>query len=108
MQSIRQYRKIQAHVSETLQRTDLSQGEKWIDVMSGSDGYKNGSGLGVLVPGVRVQNVDPENEAGSGALIVGWDGDNDPMNPHNWTLLRRWLVCNAYFYLNGLCFNIFG
>lgn len=78
-----------------MQRTDLSQlqDEKWIDSGSPSDEGKGGSALATSLPGVTVQkDIDQGNEVWSGTFIVGWDGDDDPMKPQNWSMPRRWMA----------------
>lgn len=42
---------------------------------------------GPLVPGVTVSHHDN----GEVVFVVGWR-ENDPSNPQNWSLLRKWMV----------------
>lgn len=42
-----------------------------------------------LVPGVTVSQ--PDGDEGAVVFVVGWR-ENDPSNPQNWSLLRKWMV----------------
>lgn len=42
-----------------------------------------------LVPGVTVSQ--PDGDKGAVVFVVGWR-ENDPSNPQNWSLLRKWMV----------------
>ncbi|KAJ5497298.1 Major facilitator superfamily domain general substrate transporter [Penicillium fimorum] len=44
---------------------------------------------GPLVPGVTVSRSDGDN--GEVVFVVGWR-ENDPSNPQNWSLLRKWMA----------------
>jgi hypothetical protein len=47
------------------------------------------SEYGPLLPGVTVSQPDGDN--GEVVFLVGWR-ENDPNNPQNWSLLRKWMV----------------
>lgn len=42
-----------------------------------------------LVPGVTVSQ--PGGDKGAVVFVVGWR-ENDPSNPQNWSMLRKWMV----------------
>lgn len=94
MQSIRQYRKIQAQVRDALNNTDLAKIEQWIDVESTSakDSEKLDTTSSAHVPGVQIRKAGRDDGQKELVFIVGWDGDNDPMRPQNWSLARRWIA----------------
>lgn len=86
MQSIRQYRKLQAGAREVLYSTDLAKIEQSIDAPSSSDDdYEK------HIPGVHTRSPSQETQK-EHVFVVGWDGDHDPLRPRNWSLARRWIA----------------
>ncbi|KKK13082.1 hypothetical protein P175DRAFT_0469214 [Aspergillus ochraceoroseus IBT 24754] len=53
--------------------------------------YSEGTALGHALTGIRVQDVHNHSHVGrSGRVfVVNWEGPNDPLNPHNWSIGRR-------------------
>lgn len=38
------------------------------------------------------QSVSPPLSPRENEFLVGWDGDNDPLNPQNLPVLRKWFI----------------
>lgn len=77
----------------TVQKTD-SHGSRPLDrCWSLNDGYSIGAAdEEVDNNGVSQEQAQTDGAAGSESeLLVGWE-ENDPMNPRNLSLLRRWLI----------------
>ncbi|KAE8354010.1 major facilitator superfamily domain-containing protein [Aspergillus coremiiformis] len=51
-------------------------------------GQRPGSPL-ALPPGVQKRNITDSNGTPSSVFLVGWEQDEDPMNPHNYSLATR-------------------
>ena len=43
-----------------------------------------GSALGVALTGIHVRSRTTAEGKGSKVFVVGYEGDDDPLNPHNW------------------------
>ena len=62
---------------------------------------------------LRVNESDgPQTKKGEDVDGLGWDGPNDPLNPVNWSLSKKWIVmgsaCFMYvFYLFSLYYQMF-
>ena len=85
------------------QRPDLDEG---VDVENASDVEKfddlnrvpttksqksSGNQLVSTLTGIEVRRrTTREGPGGDKVFIVGFQGDDDPLNPHNWSNLRRW------------------
>lgn len=86
--------------TSTLTRTAAAR-HNTVNELGTTQSYESmGTRLGRLLTGVvvvpKTSNTDPKN-----LFIVSYAGDNDPMNPHNWTNLKRicatMLVRNCFF-----------
>lgn len=104
MQSILQYRRLRREVQEDLEYARKSNGSTGSPT-DNSAGTPNGStALGpeaaveknstqsadtLMVPGVTVSRSHDED--GSVTFVVGWK-ENDPNNPQDWTLTKKWIV----------------
>ncbi|QIW96975.1 hypothetical protein AMS68_002493 [Peltaster fructicola] len=54
-----------------------------------AEDHSTGAALGQSLTGVEVRQKKT-NEPGDGKVFeVGWQGDDDPENPHNWSLSKR-------------------
>lgn len=104
MQSILQYRRIRREVEEDLAHVQskpfsLRPNTSPSSLEANADGHTSPEaeeGLKpvistdiILVPGVTVSQ--PNGANGDLVLVVGWR-DNDPSNPLNWSLLRKWMA----------------
>lgn len=104
MQSILQYRRLRREVEEDLAHVQSKNFSLRSDTSPSSleanaDGYTSPEAEEdqkpvistdmLLVPGVTVSQ--PNGANGDIVLVVGWR-DNDPSNPLNWSLLRKWMV----------------
>ena len=58
----------------------------------------HGTALGVALTGIDVRDrTTKEGKEGGGnqVFVVDYEGPNDPMNPHNWSYLARWMATFA-------------
>ncbi|KAK8118244.1 MFS general substrate transporter [Apiospora kogelbergensis] len=110
MQSFRQYRRIRAAVEHDLAQTkggsntaanpaSLSSNDPASAEATGngsrtssSRDKENEKSIEPLLPGVTATR--PAEDNGSVTYTVGWK-DEDPLNPQNWTLFRKWEVTFA-------------
>ncbi|KAK4542672.1 hypothetical protein LTR36_006244 [Oleoguttula mirabilis] len=45
---------------------------------------------------LRVDGIDsPSSPTGKHLTVLDWDGPNDPGNPYNWSIQRKWIVTGA-------------
>lgn len=56
---------------------------------SRTDLNRMGTRLGNVMTGINVRKRNNEEGGDGSVFIVGFEGDNDPQNPHNWSLARR-------------------
>ena len=104
MQSILQYRRLHREVEEDLAHVQskpfsLRSNTSPSSLEANADGYMSPEAEEdqkpvistdmLLVPGVTVSQ--PNGANGDIVLVVGWR-DNDPSNPLNWSLLKKWMV----------------
>ncbi|KAJ6186186.1 hypothetical protein N7519_007487 [Penicillium mononematosum] len=104
MQSILQYRRLRREVEEDLayaraKTSSLRSNVSPALLEANADGYMRPEAEGekepvlstdmLLVPGVAVSH--PNGANGDIVLVVGWR-DNDPSNPLNWSVLKKWMV----------------
>lgn len=104
MQSILQYRRLRREVEEELANvqskpSSLRSNTSPFSLEANADGYTGPetkelqkpvvSTDMLLVPGVTVSHPNGAND--DIVLVVGWR-DNDPSNPINWSLLKKWMV----------------
>ncbi|KAJ5603217.1 hypothetical protein N7537_006173 [Penicillium hordei] len=104
MQSILQYRRLRREVEEDLAHVQskpfsLRSNTSPSSLEANADGYTSPEAEEdqkavistdmILVPGVTVSRLNGAN--GDIVLVVGWR-DNDPSNPLNWSLLKKWMV----------------
>lgn len=48
-----------------------------------------GTNLGNVMTGIDIRKRNTEEGGTGDVFIVGWEGDRDPQNPHNWSMLLR-------------------
>ena len=99
MQQFFQYRRLRREVEEDLAHAERPAGSalgtytiepQGEETKSKESSARDGEFQKVLeVPGVTVSRPDEGN--GSIVFEVGWK-ENDPSNPLNWTLARKWVV----------------
>ncbi|KAJ5277997.1 hypothetical protein N7497_004505 [Penicillium chrysogenum] len=104
MQSILKYRRLRREVEESLvharaKTSSLRSNVSPALVKAKADGQMRPDAEGekepvlstdmLLVPGVAVSH--PNGANGDIVLVVGWR-DNDPSNPLNWSLLKKWMA----------------
>ncbi|KAF7556466.1 hypothetical protein G7Z17_g1460 [Cylindrodendrum hubeiense] len=51
--------------------------------------YSDGTALGQALTGVHVRDRRTHEGHGGQVFVVDWAGPADPLNPHNWSMLRR-------------------
>ncbi|KXG47861.1 Major facilitator superfamily domain, general substrate transporter [Penicillium griseofulvum] len=96
MESYFQNRRIRRQAEEDLasiqtksERTSTSSLSLGSDLEAGVAEKPAISEYGPLIPGVTVSQPDEDN--GEVVFLVDWR-ENDPSNPQNWSLLRKWMV----------------
>ncbi|OQE87696.1 hypothetical protein PENNAL_c0019G05104 [Penicillium nalgiovense] len=104
MQSILQYRRLRREVEEDLAHARAKSSSFRSNVSpallgANADGYMRPEAEGgkeriistgmLLVPGVTVSHPNGANS--DVVSVVGWR-DNDPSNPLNWSLLKKWMA----------------
>ncbi|KAI0654246.1 MFS polyamine transporter [Cubamyces menziesii] len=88
-----------AQDSNGVAATQLSPGEPALEAVRAGSGRsslsgtvtseKNGVPDGVKKDGPKDTDDDAQDDD---VIVVGWDGPDDPANPRNWTLKRKWTV----------------
>lgn len=57
---------------------------------TGQSGLANmGTHLGTVMTGVNIRKRNTQEGGDGDVFIVGYEGDDDPQNPHNWSMLLR-------------------
>lgn len=117
MQSLLQYRRIRASVQDDLahaySKTTKSEPsteastpkpESYSDGSTFSRAFDNveKEEIWTKVPGIAVSR--PAEHDGSVTFLVNWP-DEDPQNPRNWSLAKKWF-CNFSLFLLALAINI--
>lgn len=53
--------------------------------------HSMGTNLGTALTGIHVRDRTTREGGGKGRVfVVGYEGENDNMNPHNWSRITRW------------------
>ncbi|KAI9842238.1 MAG: hypothetical protein M1837_007383 [Sclerophora amabilis] len=68
------------------------------------------SGLAKSASNVEVAFKDPEERSSSDPNVVGWDGDNDLMDPTNWNGQKKWghvAIISAITFVTPLASSMF-
>ncbi|KAI0116095.1 MFS general substrate transporter [Hypoxylon sp. NC0597] len=111
MQSFRQYRRLREAVREDLARAQTDSSPPDVTGTStpeadskaeSTHGQKNEEKPSPLVAGVTVSR--PAEHDGNVTYIVGWK-DDDPLEPHNWSLAKKWW-CTVAVCLIGMAVSI--
>lgn len=88
MQSILQYRRLRKEVKEDLKRfQDNKQRNSRSTSSFDADSDRDTEKQQDLIPGIRISG--PAEHDGSITFLVGWK-DEDALEPHNWSMLKRW------------------
>lgn len=56
---------------------------------SAVDLSKMGTHLGAVLTGINIRKRSTKEGGDGSVFIVGYEGENDPLNPHNWTMSLR-------------------
>lgn len=51
--------------------------------------YTEGTALGYSLTGVLARDRRTHEGKGEKVFVVGWEGENDPLNPRNWSVKKR-------------------
>ncbi|EME45946.1 hypothetical protein DOTSEDRAFT_78389 [Dothistroma septosporum NZE10] len=63
------------HANRTLSRTTTQ--------------HSTGTALGTVLTGVEIRKRTTREGGDGNVFVVGYEGENDPQDPHNWPLLKR-------------------
>lgn len=79
----------EVHDHVPLQEEDEDEAEAQGHLSRATTQQSAGVALGQTLTGVEVRKV-ATNEPGEGKVfVIGWQGDEDPENPHNWSYMKR-------------------
>lgn len=68
------------HTSDTLDRAETARTQ-----------HSMGTMLGTALTGIHVRDRTTREGGGKGRVfVVGYEGEDDSLNPHNWSYLTRW------------------
>ncbi|KAL0941952.1 MFS transporter [Colletotrichum truncatum] len=51
--------------------------------------YSEGTALGRVLTGIHVRDRTAQEGHGGRVFVVGWAGPDDPLDPHNWPVIKR-------------------
>lgn len=55
-------------------------------------GYSEGTALGIALTGIHVRDRMTREGGAGQVFVVGYERDNDPLNPQNWSIPRKLMV----------------